>query len=125
AISGPETSLSAQSAMLGRSMQELQRIDPEAASLSQLQAQFTESLRELERALSHYAEKVDVDPTRLQQLEERLNLLQSLKRKYGSSLAEVIAFGEEAQRKLLALEQRDGEIERLDTALKKLETEIV
>ena len=105
-------------------MQELQRIDPGAASVGQIHAQAIESLRELEAELSHYAERVETDPVRLRQVEERLNLVQSLKRKYGSSVAEVMAFGEEAQRKLTALESRDAELERLNEALKKLESEL-
>jgi DNA repair protein RecN (Recombination protein N) len=68
-------------------------------------------------------DKVDVDPGRLQQLEERLNLIHSLKRKYGATLAAVIAFGEEAQRKLQNLEQSDVEVARLNAELQKLEAE--
>ena len=51
-------------------------------------------------ALSHYTDKVDMDPDQLQQLEERLNLLHSLKRKYGATIQAMIAFGEEAAQKL-------------------------
>jgi DNA repair protein RecN (Recombination protein N) len=58
-------------------------------------------------------------------LEERFNLLQSLKRKYGATLPEVIAFGEEAQRKLQNLEQRDAELARLNGELQTLRQEIV
>ena len=65
-----------------------------------------------------------MNPERLQQLEERLNLIHSLKRKYGATLAEVIAFGDEARRKLQSLEQRDAELARLNAALAKLDTEI-
>ena len=67
----------------------------------------------------------ELDPGRLQELEERLNLLQSLKRKYGSTLADVIAFGEEAARKLASLEQRDAELGRLNAELKQLEAAIL
>jgi DNA repair protein RecN (Recombination protein N) len=67
---------------------------------------------------------VDLDPARLQELEERLNLIQSLKRKYGTSLAEVLAFGDTARGKLQGLEQRDTELARLNAELKKLETEL-
>ena len=48
----------------------------------------------MQSELSRYAEKVDVDPARLAELEERLNLIHSLKRKYGATLAEVLAFGD-------------------------------
>jgi DNA repair protein RecN (Recombination protein N) len=124
AIAGAENSLATQSALLGRNLQELQRIDPGAASFSQIHTQLLDSVRELESELSRYAEKVEVDPARLQQVEERLNLLQSLKRKYGSSLAEVIAFGEEARLKLFALEQRDVELERINSSLSQIEIEL-
>jgi DNA repair protein RecN (Recombination protein N) len=69
-------------------------------------------------------DKIDLDPERLQQLEERINLLHSLKRKYGGSVAEVIAFGDDAQRKLLSLEQRDEELARINLALEKLDAEL-
>jgi DNA repair protein RecN (Recombination protein N) len=54
---------------------------------------------ELQSALRRYADTVEVDPDRLRQLEERINVLQTLKRKYGATLADVIAFGEEAPRR--------------------------
>ncbi len=53
-----------------------------------------------------------------------MNLIHTLKRKYGATLAEVIAFGDEAKTKLQALESRDAELERLNLALKKLDAEI-
>jgi DNA repair protein RecN (Recombination protein N) len=66
-----------------------------------------------------------VNPERLQELEERLNLLQSLKRKYGATLAEVIAFGDEATQKLQSLEQRDEELARLNAALAKIDADLL
>jgi DNA repair protein RecN (Recombination protein N) len=79
---------------------------------------------ELQHELSHYADRLELDPARLRQLDERVTLLQSLKRKYGPNLADVIAFGEEAKRKLAALEGRDAELERLNSELKKIESGI-
>ncbi len=89
-----------------------------------LHEQAVSALRDLQAELSHYADKADIDPGRLQQLEERLNLIHSLKRKYGSTLAEVIAFGEEARRKLQNLEQRDAELGRLNAELQKLDADL-
>ena len=82
------------------------------------------ALRELQAELSRYSDKVDIDPAQLQQLEERLNLIHSLKRKYGATVAEVIAFGEDARRKLQSLEQREAELGRLNAELQKLEAEL-
>lgn len=109
---------------LGRTLHELQRVDPSAACLATLQEQSVETLRELQNELSHYSEKVDVNPARLRELEERLDLIQSLKRKYGSTLADVIAFGEEAAQKLESLEHRDEELNRINSELLKIGAEL-
>jgi DNA repair protein RecN (Recombination protein N) len=89
-----------------------------------LHEQTVSLLRESQSELSKYIDKIEIEPARLQQLEERLNLIHALKRKYGSTLAQVLAFGEEARRKLESLEQRDAELARLNAALEKLDSEI-
>jgi DNA repair protein RecN (Recombination protein N) len=123
-LSETETSLLTQSGAVGRLLAELRRVDVTAASLVELHAQAAATLRELESAVSHYADQVDVDPARLAELEERLNLLHTLKRKYGASIAEVITFGAEAKTKLQSLESRDAELARLNAALETLNAEI-
>jgi DNA repair protein RecN (Recombination protein N) len=125
ALSENDNSLLTQTGAIGRTLQELQRVDSGAANLVELHSQVAGCLRELQSELSHYAEKVDVDPARLAELEERLNLIHSLKRKYGATLAEVIAFGAEAKQKLAQLESRDAELARLNAALKKLDAELL
>src|SRR5580765_5776747 len=124
ALSESEGSLSAQAGAVGRALQELQRIDASASPLLATHEQGVGALQELQTALSHYTDKVDVDPARLQQLEERLNLLHSLKRKYGATIQAVIAFGEGAAQKLKNLEGRDAKLERINAELTKLEADI-
>jgi DNA repair protein RecN (Recombination protein N) len=124
ALGENENSLLTQAGVVGRALAELQRVDSRAANLTELHAQAVSSLGELQSQLSHYTDKVDIDPERLAALEERLDLIHSLKRKYGSSLSEVIAFGDESKTKLQALESRDAELARLNAALEKLDAEI-
>jgi DNA repair protein RecN (Recombination protein N) len=114
----------AQAGAIGRLVQDLQKIDSTAAPLAGLQDQMMAAARELHHEISRYADKVEMDPERLRELEERLNLLHSLKRKYGASLADVIAFGEEAARKLGLLEGRDAELARLNAALAALDLKL-
>ena len=123
-MSENESSLLTQAGVIGRTLQELQRVDPGAAPLAGLHEQAVGALRELQTELSRYADKVDVDPARLQQLEERLNLIHSLKRKYGATLAEVIAFGEEARRKLQASNSAMPNWRASTPRLQKLEAEL-
>ena len=119
-----ETSILTQAGTIGRTLQELQRIDPAAGPLVALHEQAVAVLRELQTGLVHYADRTDVDPAQLQQIEERLNLIHSLKRKYGSTVPEVIAFGADASRKLQSLEQREAELERINAGIQKLEAEL-
>jgi DNA repair protein RecN (Recombination protein N) len=120
-----ENSLLMQAGAIGRTLQELQRMDSGAASLAGLHSQAAGAWRELQSELLRYAEKVDVDPARLAELEERLNLIHSLRRKYGATLAEVIAFGEDAKAKLQSLESRDAELARINSELEKLDADIL
>lgn len=124
ALDGEDGSLFNQLGAMGRTVQELQRVDASAKAFGDTHAQVVASLRELQSDLSRYTDRVDLDPARLAQLEERLNLIHSLKRKYGVSLAEVIAFGNDAKAKLQRLEQRDAELARLNDALAKLDADL-
>jgi DNA repair protein RecN (Recombination protein N) len=119
-----ENSLLTQAGVIGRTLQELERVDPSAAPLVTSHEQAISTLRDLQAELRRYADKVEIDPGRLQELEERLNLIHSLKRKYGGNVAEIIAFGEEAQAKLQTLEQRDAELGRINAGLETVEAEI-
>lgn len=63
--------------------------------------------------LRGYREEVEFDPERLGAVEDRLMLLASLRRKYGDSIAQILAYGEQASRELHALEHREEHAEGL------------
>jgi len=85
--------------------------------LARYEPKFQEALAELESArisvedvgatLRDYAGGIQASPERLAAIEERLALLDRLKRKYGPTLAETIAFGDDIRRKLLEMENKD------------------
>jgi DNA repair protein RecN (Recombination protein N) len=120
-----EGSLLTQAGIVGRTLQELSRLDLAATPLVSLHEQAVSILGELQNELSRYSERIDIDPARLQELEERLNLVHSLNRKYGPGFEAVIAFGEDARRKLQALEERDSELARLNDELKRVHAELL
>jgi DNA repair protein RecN (Recombination protein N) len=119
-----DNSVLAQAGVIGRALQEWRRIDAGAAPISMLHEQAVSALRELQAEVSRYVDKVDLDPERLQRLEERLNLIHSLKRKYGATVADVIECGETARQELRRLEQRDAELVRINGELRKIEAEL-
>jgi DNA repair protein RecN (Recombination protein N) len=96
-----------------RLLRELEKIDSSIAQLSSAHAASVVELSEIARSLSAYAEKLDLDPEQLAALEQRVSLFETLKRKYGGSIAEVIAFGERAAEQMRKIEGRDVELERL------------
>ncbi len=79
-----DDSLLRQAGELGRTLQALQRLDGAAAPLLATHEQAAGAWGELQSALRRYAETVEVDPARLRQLEQRLDLIHSLRRKYWS-----------------------------------------
>ena len=97
-----------------RLLRDLEKIDPEKATLAEAHAACVVELSEISRVLGQYAEQLDLDPAQLAALEERVTLFETLKRKYGGSIAEVIAFGERAAERMRKIEGRDAELERLD-----------
>ena len=124
ALAEDENALLNQVGVIGRSLHELQRLDARAGNLVETHEQGASLFAQLQRELGQYAESIEVDPARLQELEERVNLVQSLKRKYGSTVTEVIEFGAKAREKLEALESRDEEIARLNESIKRIEAEL-
>jgi DNA repair protein RecN (Recombination protein N) len=108
-----DDSILAQLAETQRQVRELAKID---SSISQFVAGHETAvveLTEIARALSSYAGKLNLDPQQLAALEQRISLFETLKRKYGRSIAEVIAFGERAEERLRNIEGRDAELARL------------
>src|SRR5207244_10275814 len=96
-----------------RLLRELEKIDNSVTQLSSTHAASVVELSEIARSLSQYAEKLDLDPAQLSALEQRVSLFETLKRKYGGAIPEVIAFGERAAERMRRIEGRDAELERL------------
>jgi DNA repair protein RecN (Recombination protein N) len=86
-------------------------------------AQQIESARaivgDVSATLRDYAERINASPERLAEIEDRLALLDRLKRKYGKTVADVIALGEDVASKLAEVEDRDETLKVLRAALAK------
>ena len=100
-------------------LEELARYDGRFAESAQQIASARATVEDVSATVRDYAEHIDASPERLAGIEDRLALLDRLKRKYGAKLAEVIAFGEEAARKLAEIENRDEILKGLRADLAK------
>jgi len=119
-LSEADESVLSQLAETQRLLRELEKIDISTAELSSEHATAVVQLSEIARSLSDYAEKLDLDPEQLAALEQRVSLFETLKRKYGGSIAEVIEFGRRAAERMQKIEGRDAELERLTKEIEKV-----
>jgi len=97
----PESS--AASDLVGQAVQALAglaRIDSAQAELSNQAAMLEDSLSEMIRSLRDYLEEIEFNPKRLEEVEERLDMLHRLMRKYGGSIPAVMAYGADARKQL-------------------------
>jgi DNA repair protein RecN (Recombination protein N) len=100
-----------------RNVEELARYDARFTEAAQQLASARATVGDVGSSLRDYAEGINASPERLAEIEDRLALLDRLKRKYGKTIAEVVAFGEEVTRKLAEVEDRDEILKALHTEL--------
>ena len=100
-----------------RMVAELAAIDPSVAGIHESLEALSIQLEDAALSLRDYSARVEVDPVRLQQVEDRLELLQRLKKKYAPSVAGIIAYKVEVDLEIEQLrhreENRDGLVEKL------------
>ena len=92
----------------------LARLDPSQETLSEQAQLLSDNLADLARSLRFYQESIEFNPQRLDQVEERLGLLHNLKRKYGKSIEEVLAYAEQARQELELIEHAEERIQQLE-----------
>jgi DNA repair protein RecN (Recombination protein N) len=89
-------------------LEELARYDARFQEPAQQLAAAKAIVEDVDAEVRDFAENIHASPGRLEEIEDRLAALGRLKRKYGKTLAEVIAFGAEASRQLAEVENRDA-----------------
>ncbi len=94
-------------------LEALQQIDPQLGSLAKLLQTNLYSLEDIASELRDYSEKLDFEPQRQQQVEDRLALLSSLKRKYAPTIAELLEYLEQISAELNNLSDIEGRREQL------------
>ncbi len=103
--------------MLGQAsaaMLALAKLDESQQELSNRLEAAVAEVDDIGATIRQYQEGLEHDPKRLTALEERLDLINQLKRKYGSTIADVIKSGEDGAVELAKLENSDKRLEELD-----------
>ena len=105
-----------------RDLGQLERLDPSLRANVESAEGLNSQIEDLARTLRGYRDGIVYSPERLVELEERLEVIRALKRKYGGTIEEVLAFGEKAASELEKLyhsEERKDELEGRESELRK------
>ena len=109
---------------LQRLVRDLEKYDPSISEkLASLETASIE-LQDLEATLTDYAEELDIDPSEAASIEERVNLVESLKRKYGPTIAEILSREATIAGRLDNIDNRSEKIEALTVALAESRKEL-
>ncbi len=119
--STPETpSISEMIGQVVHSLNSLSKIDSSQYDLAGQAGSIAENLSELALSLRDYLDTIEFNPRRLEQVEERINLLHNLMRKYGGSVEAVLKFENQTARRLDNLVHAGEQIAELEKAEKEL-----
>lgn len=98
--------------------------DATAGELADRLAELGHLLVDVAGDVASYASSLDVDPARLAAVSERRAALSALTRKYGESIDEVLAWAEDGAKRLLDLEDTDGQITELEARRDRIRAEL-
>ena len=124
-LHGEENSVIDQLMQLMRSFKELEKYDSSATEYTEKFENALVEIQELQNQLEIYAGSIDMEPSKIEEIECRVDLIETLKRKYGNSLGEVLSFRESAHEKLNKTENRHEELKRLENEIEKAQLEML
>ena len=107
---------------VSEAMADLAKVDDTQSGLAGQAETVVDQLGEIESALRTYLDTLEFNPARLDEVEERIDQLNQLKRKYGGSLQSVVAFGEKCKGEIETITGADERIEELKHQEQKMLT---
>lgn len=103
---------------------DLARLDPSQEELASQAQMMVENLAEITSSLRAYQDAIEFNPRRLDQVEERLDLIHNLKRKYGASIEQVVKFADQAKQDLEEITHAGERIQELEIQSSQLLSQI-
>ena len=102
-------------------VEDLSKTDPSLGYLNEKTSELNEGLFDLGKDLRAYLDNLEYDPDQLEKVQERLELIRGLKRKYGETIPEIIAYQKQSRADLLEITDRSARINELED----LETQLL
>ncbi|MHB8840330.1 MAG: DNA repair protein RecN [Candidatus Aquicultor sp.] len=113
--------------LVARAVDELRvvaSIDPELDGLIERLNGILIELEDCSQSIRDYGSTLDFPPGRLQEIEDRLAVLSLLKRKYGATIEDILAYMDTASEELLLCDTSGERMEKLEVAIKETEKEL-
>src|SRR5690606_6312477 len=105
-------------------LEEIVRYDESVGPVLELVQSAVYQVEEAIRLLGRYRDELEFEPERLNQVEERLDLIHQLKRKYGDTIESILAYGETVAEELEELRNRDENREEVKRKLEAVREEL-
>lgn len=112
---------------LSAAVSEVRKAADMDSSLSEILENLSDALYKIEdcsRELANYGESLEYDPSELSEMEERLDLIYKLRMKYGSTIEEIIKYGEDAQKEASEIEMSGERAKELEAFIKNKRAEL-
>lgn len=124
-IQGDVYGILANLVLMERALGELSQIDPEMESTVRFASEAKVLLKEVADSLRGYSESLDADPMRLTAIEDRLAVIQKMKKKYGGTIEAVLETHNRVKQELEQLLGADSEIDRYDRLIEERQQNVL
>ncbi|NBP77449.1 MAG: hypothetical protein EBU62_08145, partial [Proteobacteria bacterium] len=109
-------------ARASRDLESLVRIDPDLAPTATTLAEAEAFLDDVTQTIRTYVDQIEFNPERQSEVEQRLELITSLQKKYGPTIEEILGYSERAEAEIADLVTRDARSQALENEIASLET---
>lgn len=107
-----------------RALEKIENLDENYAKASSNLKNMYYELQEISRDITNYAQDVDFEEAERKEIEERLDLIHDLKRKYGNNIAEIIQYQEEMNKEIKRLENLEQYHQKQREKLTQIENQM-
>ena len=109
---------------VSKNLGEIASLDRRIEKMKEALKEIVYQLEDLVNEIEKYKDKIELDTSRLKEVEERLNLINNLKSKYGSTIEEILQYRQKIYQELMAIDYCVNEIESLRVDISSLENKV-
>lgn len=108
-----------------KALEKIEDINCEYKDIAEKVRSIYYDLEDIGRSLSSYSEDIYFDDREIEEVESRLNLISSMKRKYGNDIEEILKYKEEVEKEIYEIENLEEYTNKLKADLQKLQCEMI